>query len=107
MYRRSSHSKELVIDLTSSPVSKRTRHSSGVFNNERFKTPLNSQTFSSIFKDAPIAVERIVRFDTLGSTFIPRIFADKYWANLFGNFENPIDELVKSFTRMLDSAELN
>ena len=22
---------------------------------------------------------------------------DKYWANLFGNFEDPIDELVKEF----------
>ena len=42
-------------------------------------------------------VERIVRFDTLGSTFIPRTFTDKDWANLFGNFEDPIDELVKEF----------
>ena len=40
-------------------------------------------------------VERIVQFDTLGSTFIPSTFADKDWANLFGNFEDPIDELVK------------
>ena len=38
-----------------------------------------------------------MRFDTLGSTFIPKIFADKDWANLFGNFEDPIDELVKEF----------
>ena len=42
-------------------------------------------------------VERIVQFDTLGSTFIPRIFADNDWAVLFGNLENPIDELVKEF----------
>ena len=42
-------------------------------------------------------VKQIVRFDTLGSTFIPRIFADKDWADLFGNFEDPIDELVKEF----------
>ena len=42
-------------------------------------------------------VERIVRFDTLGSTFIPRIFADKDQTNLFGNFEDLIDELVKDF----------
>ena len=42
-------------------------------------------------------VERIVQFDTLGSTFIPRIFADKDWADLFENFEDPIDELVKEF----------
>ena len=42
-------------------------------------------------------VKQIVRFDTLGSTFIPRIFADKDWADLFGNFKDPIDELVKEF----------
>ena len=79
MYHHSSRGKEPVIDLISSPVSKRTRHSSEVSNNERFEAPLDSQTFSSIFKDAPIVVERIVHFDTLGSTFIPRIFADKDW----------------------------
>ena len=42
-------------------------------------------------------VEQIIRFDTLGSTFIPRIFADKDCVNLFGNFEDPVDELVKEF----------
>ena len=42
-------------------------------------------------------VERVVRFDTLGRTFIPRIFEAKGWANLFGNFEDPIDELDKEF----------
>ena len=38
-----------------------------------------------------------MRFDTLGSTFIPKIFVDRDWANLFGNFEDPVDELVKEF----------
>ena len=42
-------------------------------------------------------VERIVKFDTLGSTFIPRIFADKDWIDLFGNFEDSTDELIKEF----------
>ena len=42
-------------------------------------------------------VERVVRFNTLGSTFIPKIFADKDWASLFGNFEDPTEELVKEF----------
>ena len=42
-------------------------------------------------------VEQIVLFHTLGSTFIPRIFADKDWADLFGNFKDLIDELVKEF----------
>ena len=60
-------------------------------------TPLDSQTFSSIFEEAPTVVEWIVKFNTLGTTFIPRIFEEKDWANLFGNFEDPIDELVKEF----------
>ena len=97
MSRCSSHGKEPMIDLSSSPVSKWTWHSSNDSNSERFKTLLNSQIFSRIFKDVSIVVEQIVRFDTLGSTFIPRIFEDKDWANLLGNFKDPIDELVKEF----------
>jgi len=97
MSRYSSRGKEPVIDLTSSPISKRTQHSSEVSNSERFKTPLDSQTFSSTFQDAPTVVEWIVQFDTLRSTFIPRIFVDKDWADLFRNFEDLIDELVKEF----------
>ena len=97
MSRRSSQGKEPMIDVPSSPVSKRTRSSSPDSNSERFRTPLNSQTFSSIFVDAPTVVERVVKFDTLGTTFIPRIFEAKDWADLFGNFEDPIDELVKEF----------
>ena len=60
-------------------------------------TPLDSQTHSSIFQKASTVVERVVKFDTLGTTFIPRIFEAKDWADLFGNFEDPIDELVKEF----------
>ena len=93
----SSHGKELVIDVQSSPISKRTRQSSHDSNSERFKTPLDPESFSSFFEKAPTVVERIVRFDTLGTTFVPRIFEEKDWANLFGNFEDPIDELVKEF----------
>ena len=37
----------------------------------------------------------MVEFDTLGTTFIPRIFEPRDWANLFGNFVDPMDELVK------------
>ena len=39
----------------------------------------------------------MVKFDTLGTTFIPRIFEAKDWANLFGNFEDPMEELVREF----------
>ena len=53
--------------------------------------------FLQHFSGASHWVEQIVQFDTLGSTFIPRIFEDKDWADLFKNFEDPIDELVKEF----------
>ena len=39
----------------------------------------------------------MVRFDTLGTTFIPRIFEAKDWANLFRNFEDLMEELVREF----------
>ena len=83
MSHQSSKGKEIVIDVSSSPVAKRTRlssQSSKDSNRERFKTPLDSQTHSSIFEDATSIVERVVRYDTLGTTFIPRIFEAKDWA---------------------------
>ena len=66
-----------MIDVPSSPVSKWTRSLSQDSNSERFRIPLDSQTFSSIFVDAPTVVEGVIKFDTLGTTFIPRIFEAK------------------------------
>ena len=42
-------------------------------------------------------MERIVKFDTLGSTFIPRIFAGKDWTDLHGNFKDSTNELIMEF----------
>ena len=81
--RRFCRGKEPMTDVPSSLVSKRTWRSSQASNSERFRTPL--------------VVEQVVKFDTLGTTFIPRIFEAKNRAYLFGNFEDPIDELVKEF----------
>ena len=97
---QSSKEKEIVTDVSSSPVAKRNRlssQSSKKLNRERFKTPLDSQTHSSIFEGATPIVERVVKFDTLRTTFIPRIFEPKDWANLFENFEDPMEELVREF----------
>ena len=52
-------------------------------------------------------VERVVKFDTLGTTFIPRIFEAKDWVDLFGNFEDPIDELVKEFYSNANTPKLS
>ena len=97
MSPHSSQGKDTVIDVPSSPVSKRTRCSTQDSNSERFRTLLDSHTHFSIFQNAPIVVERVIKFDSLGTTFIPRIFEAKDWANLFRNFEDPIDELFKEF----------
>ena len=64
---------------------------------ERFRTPIDSKTYIDTFKEASPIVERIVKFDTLGTTFIPKIFEERDWLDLFGNFEDPIEELVKEF----------
>ena len=62
---------------------------------ERFRTPIDSKTYTNTFKEASPIVERIVKFDTLGTTFIPKIFEERDWPDLFRNFEDPIEELVK------------
>ena len=97
MPHQSSHGKKPLIDLRSSPISKKTRQLSENFDNKRFKTLLDSQSFNNNFKNAPTMVERIVRFDTLGSTFISKIFDDRDWASLFFGFEDPIKKLIKEF----------
>ena len=75
--------------------------------NSRLHSIHKSQTFSSIFEDALTVVERVVKFDTLGTTFIPRIFEAKDWVDLFGNFEDPIDELVKEFYSNANTPKLS
>ena len=44
---------------------------------------------------ASLIVERVVKFNTLKTTFVPQIFEARDWTALFGNFEDPMDELVK------------
>ena len=100
MSYRSSKGKEIVTNVSSYPIAKQTRlssQSSKGSNRKRFKTPVDSQTHSSIFEDATPIVEQVVNFDTLETTFIPRLFEAKDWANLFGNFEDPMEELVREF----------
>ena len=95
---RSSKGKDIVADNPATSVAKRTRlssQSSQDSNLERFRTPLTSHIYLNIFDKSTPIVERVVEFDTLGTTFIPRIFEPWDWANLFGNFVDPIDELVK------------
>ena len=94
----SSKGKNIMPSDQSTPIAKRTRlssQSSKDFNFERFRTPLNSHIYSSIFDLASHIVERVVEFNTLKTTFVPWIFESRDWASLFKNFEDPMDELVK------------
>ena len=98
MSRRSPKGKNIVTNDQSTSVAKRTQlssQSSKDSNYERFITPLNSHIYSSIFDLASPIVECVVKFNTLKTTFVPRIFESRDWATLFGNFEDPVDELVK------------
>ena len=98
--RCSSKGKDIVTDNPSTPVAKRTRLSfkpSRDSTIERFRTPIDSKTYTNTVKEASPIVERIVKFDTLGTMFIPKIFEERDWPDLFGNFEDPIEELVKEF----------
>ena len=96
--RRSSKGKNIVTNDQSTLVAKQTRLSSQTSkdsNCERFRTPLNSHIYSSVFDVASSIVERVVEFDILKTTFVPQILESRGWVDLFGNFEDPMDELVK------------
>ena len=110
MSRRSSKGKDIVADDPATLVAKRTRlslQSSQDSNEERFRTPLTSHIYLNIFDKSTPIVERVVEFNTLGTTFIPRIFEPRDWANLFGNFVDPMNELVKECFSNASDLELN
>ena len=95
---RSPKGKNIVTSDQSTPIAKRIQlssQSSKDSNCERFRTPLNSHIYSSIFDLASNIVKRVVKSNTLTTTFVPQIFESRDWAALFGNFEDPMDELVK------------
>ena len=98
MTRCSPKGKNIVTSDQSTTVAKRTRlssQSSKDSNCERFRTPFNSHIYSSIFDVASPIMKRVVEFNTLKTTFVPRIFESRDWVALFRNFEDPMDELVK------------
>ena len=92
MTRRSLKGKNIVTSDQSTPVAKRTRlssQSSKDSNCERFRTPLNSHFYSSIFDVASPIVERVVEFNNLKTTFVPQIFESREC------YSDPMDKMVK------------
>ena len=80
MTRRSPKGKNIVTSDQSTQIAKWTRLSSlssKDSNCERFRTPLNSHIYSGIFDLASPIVEHVVEFNTLKTTFVPRIFESR------------------------------
>ena len=93
-----SKGKEPVIDLSSfSPKSKKTRSSTGVFDDTRFRSYTAYQAYLNCFKDAPLGIERVVEQASLLDTNIPKWFTSKDWNFLLLNLEDPYEELMKEF----------
>ena len=92
MTRRSPKDKNIVPSDQSTPIAKRTRLSSQLskdFNCKRFRTPLNSHIYSSIFDLASPIVECVVEFNILKTTFVPQIFESREC------YSDPMDKMVK------------
>ena len=105
----SSKGKEPVIDPSSfSPKSKKTRSSTRVFDDTRFKSYTAFQAYFNCFQNAPTVIERVVEQATLLDTNIPKWFASKDWNYLLSNLEDPYEELVKEFyaNAIFDGEEL-
>ena len=93
-----SKAKEPVIDLSSfSPKLKKTRSSTKVYDDTRFKSYVAYQAYLNCFKDAPMLIERVIEQASLLDMNIPKWFASKDWNYLLSNFEDPYEELVKEF----------
>ena len=94
----SSKGKELVIDLSSfSLKSKKTRSSTGVFDDTRFRSYAAYQAYLNCFKDTPMVVEQVVEQATLLDMNILKWFSSKDWNYLLWNLEDPYEELMKEF----------
>ena len=98
MTRRSPKGKNIVTSDQSTLIAKQTRLSSQSSKNsncERFRNPLNSHIYSSIFDLASPIVERVVEFNALKTTLVSQIFESRDWVALVGNFDDLMVELVK------------
>ena len=96
--RSNSKGKELVIDLSSfSLKSKKTRSSTRVFDDTRFRSYAAYQAYLNCFKDAPKVVEQAVEQATFLDMNILKWFASKDWNYLLSNLEDPYEEHMKEF----------
>ena len=104
-----SKGKEPVIEVDDfSPKTKRTRSPSGVFNPNKFRSYVASQTHENYFRDATPLLERPVDQFSLHDTEIPQWFAHKDWNYLLSDLDEAYENLVKEFyvNAIVESKEL-
>ena len=94
LYRRSSHGKEHMIDLTSSLVSKRTGIHLMTTTARDSRLPWILRLSPALLRMPPLWWNVLYGLTPQDPLF-PQDFQDKNWANLFSNFEDLIDELVQ------------
>ena len=103
-----SKGKETMIDLDSfSPKSKKTRSSTGVYDDTCFRSYAAYQAYLHHFKGVPMLIERVIEQGSLLDMNIPKWFASKGWNYLLSNLEDPYEELVKEFLQMPSSLWMN
>ena len=110
MTRRSSKGKNIVTSDQSTPIAKRSRlssQSSKDSNCERFRTPLNSHIYSSIFDLASPTVERVVEFNTLKTTLSLGSLKQEIGQPYSGILKNQWMNWSKNATTILVTLELN
>ena len=110
MNRRSSKGKNIVTSDQSTPIAKWTRlssQSSKDSNCERFRTPLNSHIYSSIFDLASPTVERVVEFNTLKTTLSLGSLKQEIGQPYSGILKNQWMNWSKNATPILVTLELN
>ena len=93
-----SKGKEHVIDVDDlSPISKRTKSSSGVYDPNKFRTFIAFQTHAEYFRDAKTLLKRALDQSSLSDTNIPKWFATKDWNYLLSTLDDAYENLVKEF----------
>ena len=110
MTRRSSKGKNIVTSDQSTSIAKRSRlssQSSKDSNCERFRTPLNSHIYSSIFDLASPTVERVVEFNTLKTTLSLGSLKQEIGQPYSGILKNQWMNWSKNATPILVTLELN
>ena len=64
---------------------------------ENFQSIEANMAYNDFYKKASIIMERVVRMETLKSTFIPEVFKKKTWTKLLNPSGNVFANIIREF----------